>query len=331
MDPLTHTLTGLALSRAGLNRWSAYATPLLLLAANAPDIDIVAMAGGSTSYLHYHRHLTHSFIAIPLLALLPVLLVRLFARKPFPWKSAWLVSLVGVATHPLLDSLNAYGVRWFLPFSGEWVHLDLCSLVDLWIWAILLLAVLAPMLAKLVSSEIGARPGGGRGWAIFALCCLPLYAGGRYLEHERALAVLDSRIYDGAAPLRVAAFPDMVNPFRWRGLVVTGPSYLLYNLNLLGEFDPADGRVFYKPMLGPAESAAASAARNTEAFQVFLDFSQYPLWHFRAVDAPSPGTRVEVTDLRFGEPPRQRFVATALVGENGRVQQSGFEYQPRTR
>jgi len=158
MDPLTHTLTGLALSRAGLNRRSVYATPILLLAANAPDIDIVAMAGGSAAYLHYHRHLTHALLAIPFLALLPVLIVRLFARKQFNWKWAYLISLLGVATHPLLDWMNAYGVRLFLPFSGDWVRLDVSSLADLWIWAVLLLAALAPALAKLVSSEIGARP-----------------------------------------------------------------------------------------------------------------------------------------------------------------------------
>src|SRR5271157_6305162 len=60
MDPLTHTATGLFLSRIGLKRWTPLATPILLLAANAPDIDIVTASGGSLSYLHYHRHLTHS-------------------------------------------------------------------------------------------------------------------------------------------------------------------------------------------------------------------------------------------------------------------------------
>jgi len=35
MDPLTHTATGLFLSRIGLKRWTPLATPILLLAANA--------------------------------------------------------------------------------------------------------------------------------------------------------------------------------------------------------------------------------------------------------------------------------------------------------
>ena len=53
-----------------------------MLAANAPDIDVVSVAGGPVSYLHYHRHLTHSLIAMPVMAILCVLLVRAVSRKP---------------------------------------------------------------------------------------------------------------------------------------------------------------------------------------------------------------------------------------------------------
>src|SRR5690348_2155624 len=121
MDPLTHTATGLFLARAGLKRWTPLATPILLLAANAPDIDIVTAAGGSLNYLHFHRHLTHSLIAMPVMALLPVLLVRLIARKPVAWLGATAAALVGVASHLLLDLTNGYGIRLLLPFSARWL------------------------------------------------------------------------------------------------------------------------------------------------------------------------------------------------------------------
>ena len=70
MDNLTHTAIGLFLSRIGLGRWSARGTPIVLLAANIPDIDVVSAAGGSLNYLAYHRHLTHSLLLMPVLALL---------------------------------------------------------------------------------------------------------------------------------------------------------------------------------------------------------------------------------------------------------------------
>src|SRR5436189_490339 len=134
MDPLTHTATGLFLSRAGLNRLTPYAAPILILAANAPDIDVVSGLGGSLNYLNYHRHLTHSAILLPLMALLPVLLVRLFARRPLRWAGAYLISAIGVASHLALDWTNIYGIRLLLPFSSRFFHLDITSVIDLLIW-----------------------------------------------------------------------------------------------------------------------------------------------------------------------------------------------------
>src|ERR1700683_1706082 len=124
MDPLTHTLTGLFLSRAGLNRWTPRASAILMLAANAPDIDVVSAAGGSLNYLHYHRHLTHSLAAMPVMAMLPVLLVRGVSRKPVHWLGAFFAALIAVGSHLLLDWTNSYGIRLLLPFSGQWLRLD---------------------------------------------------------------------------------------------------------------------------------------------------------------------------------------------------------------
>ncbi len=331
MDPITHTLTGLALSRAGLNRLSAYATPVLLLAANAPDVDILTAPWGGVTYLHYHRHLTHALVMLPVMAMVAVLAVRLFARKPFDWKWAYLVALAGVATHPLLDWTNAYGIRLFLPFSNRWYALSIANLPDFWILGVLALAAVAPLFSKLVNSEIGARPGSGRGWAIAALCFVALFLCGRYLLHERALAVLDARLYEGNTPVRVTALPGPVNPFLWRGLVDAGPFYSVVPVDLLGEFDPSAGRVFYKPEPDARQRAAAAAARRTEAFRVFLDFSEYPYWRFLDVDQPENGMEVEVTDLRFATPPREGFTARAVVDGAGRVVESGFSYMPRNR
>ncbi len=156
MDPLTHTATGLFLSRAGLKRWTPLATPILLVAANAPDADIVTAAGGPLAYLHYHRHLTHSLIAMPVMALLAVAVVRLLGRKQIRWPGAFAAALIAVGSHLLLDLTNAYGVRLLLPFSGKWFEGDLTSVVDLWIWAVILLAVAGPLIGRLVGAEISS-------------------------------------------------------------------------------------------------------------------------------------------------------------------------------
>jgi inner membrane protein len=327
MDPLTHSATGLFLGRAGLNRFSEHAPWILVLAANAPDIDIVTLAGGQLNYLNYHRHITHSLAAWPVMALLPVLAVRLCTRKPFRWPGAYAISLAAVASHLLLDYTNAYGIRFLLPFSARWFRLDLTSVVDLWIWAVLLLALAGPAIVRLVNSEIGARSKSpGRGLAIFALLFMALYNAGRGMLHARAVATLDSRIYAGASPLRVAALPSPVNPLAWRGLVETRESYTVVDFGLLEEFDPSRGAIFYKAEPG----AAIQAANNSPVFRDFFNFSQFPLERSQPLADPDGAalveTRVEAMDMRFGSPTQPGFVATADVNNRLQVVRAWFSF-----
>lgn len=325
MDPITHTLTGFALSRAGLNRLAPYATPIALLAANAPDIDIVAAPWGAATYLQYHRHITHAILVLPIMAALCVLVMRPFARrKKFEWRGAFIIACAGVASHLLLDWFTAYGSRPLLPFSGRWISLDIMPMPDLWIWLVLLAAWAAPALSRLVSAEIGARRTHGKGWAVFALIVVSIFTFGRWILHGRAIAVLDSRLYDGAAPVRVAAMPDAVNPFAWRGLVETDGTYRLYNVNLLGDFDPFSGRVLHRPTPGGRERAALDAISGTTAFRAFQGFARYPMWSFTP---EGDNLRVDAWDLRFGRSDQRAFLATALVTPSGRVLESRFVFR----
>ncbi|MDQ2899261.1 MAG: metal-dependent hydrolase [Acidobacteriota bacterium] len=330
MDNLTHTLTGLFLSRAGLNRFTPRATWILLLAANAPDVDIVSAAGGSLNYLHYHRNFTHSLLFAPVLAVVCALVVRLVRRKPAPTPTAWIpaigIALIGILSHLLLDLTNVYGVRILLPFDVRWFRWDLTNVVDLWIWAALLLSLLGPFVAKLVGSEIGAKPRGpaypGRGFAIFALAFLLIYNYGRYLLHDRATATLDARIYNGAAPIGVAAFPGPASPLLWRGLTETRDAYYLFDLNLLQPFDPASGQVAMKA----ERTAAIEAANRTPAFREYLTFSQFPLWRALPAADIEGATRVEVMDLRFGSPASPGFVCTVILDKSLQVIRSWFQF-----
>ncbi len=316
MDNLTHTLTGLALSRAGLSRFYARAPLVLMLSANVPDIDIVTLLGGRLAYFAAHRGLTHAVTMLPLMAILPVLVVLAIARSTAGWRSAYALSCLGVASHLLLDWTNAYGIRLLLPFSGEWFHWDLNSVVDIWIWGVLLLALLGPLLGRLVSSEIGAKPGSGQGLAIFALVFFLAYDFGRYLLHQRAIEMLNSRIYDGAAPTRVGAFPEAVSPLRWVAWADTERTATRFDLNVALPFDPSSGTEFFKPEPAPA----LDAAKRTESFEVLQNFALYPLWSLSPADQPEGATRVELRDERFP------FAATAVVDRSNRVLRSGFHY-----
>jgi inner membrane protein len=314
MDNLTHTATGLFLSRAGLNRWTPQASAILMLAANAPDIDVVSAAGGPVSYLHFHRHLTHSLIAMPVMAILCVLLVRAVSRKPVRWWGAFAAAMLGVASHLLLDYTNGYGIRLLLPFSQEFYRLEWTNVIDLWIWTAFLLALAAPFLARLVGSEITSStrraPYPGRGWPIFALAFVTLYNGARGVLHARAIGELQTRIYEDAEPLRAAAVPEAANPLRWRGIVETQDFYALTDVNLAGTFDPARARIVHKADPDPA----IDAAKRTETFQVFLRFSEFPQWSVSPADRPADAKLTSVTDMRF-----PGWTANALADAHGRI------------
>ena len=143
MDPIAHTLVGASLARTPLGRLTALATPTLILGANAPDLDAVTMFIDRDLSLGFRRGWTHGVLA---LAVLPVLLTglvcladRLSARirgRPPRARPGPLLALayVAVASHPVLDWLNTYGVRFLMPFDGRWFYGDALFISDPWVW-----------------------------------------------------------------------------------------------------------------------------------------------------------------------------------------------------
>lgn len=313
MDNITHSLTGLVLSRAGLNRFCPRAVLLLLLSANAPDLDILALTGGSLRYLEVHRGYSHSLLGLPFMAALSVLVAAAIYRQRLPWLKAWLICCAGVASHLLLDWTNSYGVRLLLPFSSRWFHLDLNSLYDGWILAILVFGAVWALFSRLVSSEIGSRPPTGMGSAIVALCLLVLFDSGRAVLHARAVGQLQARLYDDAPPIQAAALPEPFSPLRWIGIVETERDYRALDVDALGQLHPQTAEIFYKPPVTPSLKHAS----ETRPFRYFLYFARFPVWSEEEIAADS-GTRkrLDLTDLRFGTPGAGSFHCVAL--ENAR-------------
>ena len=323
MDNVTHSLTGLALARAGLDRFSPRATLLLLLSANAPDCDIVALARGQLAYLEAHRGYTHSLLFLPVLALVCVLVTAAVYREKLPWVRAWALCVIGLSSHLLLDWTNTYGIRPFIPFSSRWFHLDWNSLYDLSILTALGVALLWPLLSRLVSGEIGERSRVGRGIARCALAFVVLFDGARATLHERAIEKLDSRLYDGEPPVSVAALPTMFNPFRWNGIVETADSYRTVPVDTSVALEMENAAIFYKPAL----TDALRNVEREEAFRFFLYFARFPVWSQEPVVwKDMEARRFELADLRFGAPGMGSFHCVAIVDRAGRVVESWFTY-----
>ncbi len=323
MDNVTHSLTGFALARAGLDRWCPRATLLLLLSANAPDCDILSLTQGQLAYLEAHRGYTHSLLLAPVMALVCVVVTAAIYREKLPWLKAWLVCLIGLSSHLLLDLTNSYGIRLLIPFSSRWFHLDLNALYDWNILLVLAIAALWPFFSRLVSGEIGDRPRAGRGIARFALLFLVLFDGARATFHERAIEKLESRLYEDMPPVSVVALPLTFNPFLWNGIVETAGAYRAMPVDAFNPLDTENAALFYKP---PLTSALENAQRE-EPFRYFLYFARFPVWSQQPVIwKEAEARRIELADLRFGSPGRGSFHCIAIEDAAGRVLESWFTY-----
>jgi inner membrane protein len=328
MDNVTHSLTGLALARAGFNRLTPRATLLMVLSANAPDIDILAAPFGALRYFESHRGYTHSFLFMPIMAAISVLVTFLFYRKkPENWRELlhdWLLACAGVASHLLLDWTNSYGVRFLLPFSSRWFALDLNSLTDGIFLTGLALAAIWPLFSRLVGGEIGEhRVSKGQGSAIAVLVLFLVLDFSRFLMHSRVVAQLSSRLYDGVIPTTVAALPSAISPFHWTGIVETPNSFRSIDIDHLHNAEPQAGPVLYKRPFDPA----SDAVRNTPPFHYMQYFARFPIWSGEPVTLPNgSATRIELTDLRFGAPGAGSFHCVGLVNTSGKVLLSVFTF-----
>lgn len=329
MDNLTHTLTGVAISQAGVNRKTRFATVTLILAANAPDIDVVTGFKGSLSYLKHHRGILHSFVGITLLAVVISGLIYWLGKsakpKPGPPLNArWLFigALLGTCSHLLLDFTNGYGVRPLLPFSGRWFAWDIMPIIDPLLLALFVLGLAVPWLLRLVSEEVGARSAPSVAGAIFCLGAMAALWGVRDLAHGRALNILQSRSYSSEVARRSSAFPAMLNPFTWVGIVETKTGFHIVRVNALdANSSPEPLEDFEKPQPSPV----IDAALKTPPAGVFLDFARFP---WAQVEESEQSYRVSVRDLRFYRvgAQSQGFTLIVNVDKNLRPQSETFYF-----
>jgi inner membrane protein len=329
LDNLTHTLTAVAISHTGLNRKTRLATLTVILAANAPDIDLVARLGGSVTYLKYHRGITHSILGVIVLALVLAWIMNALGRraqpKPgLPVNSRWLLlaAALGTCSHLLMDFTNSYGVRPFSPFSGRWYAWDIMFILDPLLLGLLGAGLGFPAILRLASEEVGARSTGLRRGAIFSLCAMVALWGLRDFTHRRVLSLMSDHTYSEENPQRVGVFPSPANPFEWTGIAETASAFHLLRTSALDtDVDPEAARTYHKPDSSPA----LEAALKTRTGRIFLDFARFP-WE-QAIETEN-GFHVSIHDLRFFDrlDGRVGFVADVELDKNLRVLSESFSF-----
>src|SRR3954468_11395915 len=247
----------------------------LVLASNAPDVDILATAGGAVKYLEWHRGMTHGPIGVVGLGIISAALGwigrRVYDRRwpaersvvalsnpalehdaSFAMRVA--VSIIGVLLHVLMDLPTSYGTRLLSPFDWHWFAVDWMPIVDIY----LLVALVIGLLGRPTASQARAK-------AAFVLLLMATNYGVRAAAHRQALdlapklfgptlpapcdspgpvPVIDtwpSRTPPASPPagkrclVGMVAMPSFTSPFSWRIIAQMSNAYEIHDINLLDQ------------------------------------------------------------------------------------------------
>ena len=230
MDNLCHSLVGAALAESGLRQRTRYATTALVLGANFPDIDVAAVL--TEHGLGFRRGITHG---IPGLIVLPFVLTAIilawhaaFRRpeesNPIRPKQLVLLSALAILTHPALDWMNTYGMRWLMPLDGRWFYADSLFIIDPWLLAMLGAAWLGGRRARMIgSAELRVR---GERFARKMFLMSVTYIGGMMLLTQVGRVVADRDLGgERRGPGQLMVSPPFLESWRRYVTVDAGAGY----------------------------------------------------------------------------------------------------------
>jgi inner membrane protein len=299
MDPVCHSLAGLTMGQAGLRRRTPLALPTLVLAANAPDIDVVTMATTDV-WMYYRRGWTHGPIAM---IVLPLVLTGLMIawdrlvrqrRRPDapparPGALLWL-AVLGTLSHPLLDFMNSFGIRLLMPFSTTWFYGDALYIVDPWLYAIL-------GAGAALAFWRWRRPDGGVTAARRALLLATAYVAVMFLSGLWARQEVQAGLTRaGRGNARFMVTPVIANPLRREVLIDLGDRYEkgFVDFTPAPRFRPA-GYGIEKRDRDPMAQAAAQSRLGVQ----YLSWARFP---FFVVERTRTPPRVQLNDARYSGP-----------------------------
>ena len=272
-------------------------------------MDVLAYFWGPGADLAFRRGWTHGVLALalwPLVLTGAMLLVdaalRRLRRASLPSGvhagQLLLLSCISIWSHPALDTLNTYGVRWLMPFSGRWFYGDTLFIVDPWLWLALGLGVLVSLLR------------GSRRPARVALWLSSAYAAAMALSAvaARRFARAEMTAIAGESVHRVLVSPVPVNPFRRRVVAELDETYRTGEFRWLmnPHVDPASVRLYPK---GDRADPAVARAASTTLGRRFLGWARFPA--FRVKDTGDQRT-VHIVDLRYADRPGVGFGAVSI-------------------
>ena len=255
----------------------------LVLGSNLVDVDIIGLLLWDKPSWLYRRMWTHSLLTAPLLVLLAALLFRFCYRQTtfLTWVK---IFLLGVGVHIFMDLINSYGVVLLFPLSYERFELAWVFIIDIYIWTILAVALLSPLLLRLlrlnVSRQCAARIGLALLIGYIGLCAsLRLYSSSLLHSFAKRSAQVASFSY---------VFPEPFGPWRFHGVLRIGDEYRSYLIEPLRQ--TVEFRRSYRTDERDRTIAHLIDSKSGKEYQWFF---KAPLWEKQGRNS------AVVSDIRF--------------------------------
>jgi inner membrane protein len=277
----------------------------LLIGSNLPDIDVLAYAAGPLTDLEWRRGWTHGILALAVLPFLLTGALLLVARiRIARWRTAppvvrprelLLLSSLALLSHPMLDTLNTYGVRWLMPFSGRWFYGDVLFIVDPWLWLLLAGGLVWTWTRR------SHRP--VRGALLLALA----YVGAMAISSVMARIMVRQAVAEhfGGGLKATMVGPLPLTPFTRNYVVKQNDGYRVGTFRWLSRPHVDIRRVVTYPQRRPRQHPAYALAESTPLARRFLGWARFPTF---SVQQTGPTQYlVHIVDLRYARMPGVGF------------------------
>ncbi len=267
MDLVTQGLLGGLVAQSAAKKSDIrLATSIGIAAGLAADLDgVIRSADDPLLNIEFHRHFTHALVFIPIGGLLVAIMLWPFLRQRLTFGRLYLFTLLGYATHGLLDATTSYGTQLLLPFSDERIAWRIIAIVDPLLSVILLSAVVIGWRQrKALSARLGLTLAAG--YLLFG-----------FWQHQNAadatLRLAESR---GHSIDRLMVKPTLANQVLWRSVYESDGIFYVDAIRL-GIFSDdriypgAQAKRFVLERDMPDLAADSALRHDIERFQYFSD------------------------------------------------------------
>ncbi len=265
MDSLTQIVLGAAVGEVTLGKKLGNKAALIgAISGTLPDLDVFLnfLTDDEILKLQIHRSYSHALLVHVLIAFPLAWLTHILYKKQIPYRSWYLLWVMGLLTHGLLDCCTTYGTQYLLPFSRTLIGFNNIAVVDVFFTLPFMAFVIACLLMRKENPVRIKTAWMGIGFALLYMgfTLFNKHTVQQHFSHELAR----QHIHTDA----LYTSPTLLNNFLWCGIATTSDSVWL------GEYSILQKRSEVKWVSYARNKALVENHPDKRSTEVLLWFSQ---------------------------------------------------------